>query len=283
MIHGPRDVGAVAENLPADTLLLNSIDLPAPERLVRLAAFIDGLGGVASTQLLRPVIFDEAGALVASGDELELSGDEEASWRSLTFPDAGMVLEAGTYLYGVHAGATAAVGRIFREAAGPDRLSAADAYLDGTADPHPALAAAAGELSVFLETHAGITPPANVTDLYLSRLPFEFTQRIFSAAGPVARTRRSARAGWHWTSVDEEQGAVAIARTDGPLAELVGERIRVVYRVGTAERVVYVLLHSEQVWPEDVTDEDFSLSRRAWLELAGWPCESIAVTVEVLS
>jgi hypothetical protein len=58
--------------------------------------------------------------------------------------------------------------------------------------------------------------------------------------------------------------------------------VRVARRTGTGELVVFLYVYNEEDWPDDVTDEDFSMPLRPWLELAGAAEESIEVEVEVL-
>lgn len=114
-------------------------------------------------------------------------------------------------------------------------------------------------------------------DIELSRLPWDQTQAIF-AGGVLRNSRTVAVTGWHGSYLDAEQGAVAIVRSDGPLAALVGERIK----VSRDDRVVYVFVHDEQDFPDELADEDLSLSRRAFLALAPWSTESLQVIVETL-
>lgn len=123
----------------------------------------------------------------------------------------------------------------------------------------------------------------DVPDDQLARLPWSLSQQAFGSAGPLRTTRRSARAGWHGTSVDPEEGANCIVRSDGLLADLVGERLRVTYRVGTKERVIFVYCHDEQDFPEEAADEDVSLTRAGFRRLAPLALDGITVTIQVLA
>ena len=118
----------------------------------------------------------------------------------------------------------------------------------------------------------------DVEDIELSRLPWDQTQTVF-AGGVLRNSRAVATAGWHGNYLDAEQGAVAIVRSDGPLAAMVGERIK----VSRDDRVVYVYVHDEQAFPDELAGEDLSLSRRAFLGLAPWSVEALEVIVEIVS
>lgn len=125
--------------------------------------------------------------------------------------------------------------------------------------------------------------PPDVDDAALARLPWDGSRRAFSTTGPVSSTRRSATAGWHGKSTDPERGANCIVRSDGPLAELVGERLKVTYRRGTLERAVYLYCHDEADFPAEAAVEDLSLTRRAFMALGPLASDTLPVIVEVLS
>lgn len=127
------------------------------------------------------------------------------------------------------------------------------------------------------------TPPANVPDDYLARLPWDVAQAALGSAGTIAASRQTAVAGWHGTSTDPEAGSFCIVRSDGPLADLVGERVRVTYRVGTLARAVALFCHDEQDFGAAAADEDISLTRRAFMALAPLALDSVTVEVEVLA
>jgi hypothetical protein len=283
MLTGITAPGAAADDLPDGALRLARLTLPATQRVVRVGAFLDGDGAGFGSQRLRPVIYTAAGELVAAGAELELADTAAAGWETLRFDRPGFEVVAGDYYVGLHAGATANALRLYRGAAGALRYTATDSYGDGAPAVLPALGNAAGPLSILLETMGTLEIPDDVEDLYLAQLPFEVAQRVLGATGPVPRSAVLARCGWHGLTVDDVEGSVAIVRTGGPLEALVGERIRVTRRVGSAEQVVYAYVHNEQDWPDEVDDEDFSLQRRPFLELATWGEGVVDVTVEVLT
>jgi hypothetical protein len=127
------------------------------------------------------------------------------------------------------------------------------------------------------------TIPSNVPDGYLASLPWDVSQQALGAGGTISTSRLAATAGWHGPSTDPETGARCIVRTDGPLADLVGERLRITYRSGTRARQVVVYCHDEQDFGDEASEEDLSLTRRAMLALAPLALDSITVEVEVMA
>jgi hypothetical protein len=79
---------------------------------------------------------------------------------------------------------------------------------------------------------------------------------------------------WHHTTLDEHEGAFAVAREGGPLEEMVGDVLRVSY--GDRSAYVYVVDASDDL------DADLSLARRAFIQLANLSEDEVAASVEVL-
>jgi hypothetical protein len=84
--------------------------------------------------------------------------------------------------------------------------------------------------------------------------------------------------GWHGTRFNRETGAFALVRSSGPLAHLIGERLKVTL-VTNRHRVVYVYVNGST----DRVYADLSLTRRAWLNLAPLSEKEAPVYVEVMS
>jgi hypothetical protein len=120
----------------------------------------------------------------------------------------------------------------------PSSSESTDAYADGPAGVLPAQTAKTTDLPLAIAAFTPYAPPDSdaVDDDYLATLPWDQTQATFGAAGPLASTREAAVCGWHGRDFDERVGAIALIREDGPLAELVGERLRVTRRVGPSRR-----------------------------------------------
>lgn len=281
MLLGQTAAGAPA-NLPADEMYAMPVAIPDGQlHLASIAALVDGMGpGAASgPATIYPAVYDAGGSLIAVGDGVVIPSGDGAAWRTLRLTTPGVeVAEAMS---------------IAIRATGPD--SAARLYgfaHDVDAVTLAAAAAAPARLagatpstrqgSLFADVFEAWTAPA-VEDAALARLPWGVTQRVLRASGPIASSRRAATCGWHGPTTDVEDGANAIVRSDGPLADLVGERLQVTYRLGTLRRTVAVYCSDEQAFPGVAASEDLSLSRRAFMALAPLASDDIAVEVQVLA
>lgn len=282
MILGPSRLGPSVLALAPNQLRLEAGELPAGERLVRLIAYLEGIPAAAGTQPARAVVYDATGPVVAVGEEVTLQPDQGAGWVTFPFADAGEIELPEEVRFGLHSGGSGAVVNFRHETVGASRYNATDSYADGSPATLPALTTTAGPRSFYLETLTSYAAP-NVEDAALARLPWTLSQRFLGATGPLAATRTAATAGWYGSTTDPEQGANCVVRTDGPLAELVGERLRVTYRLGTLRRSVAVYVHDEQDFGPDAADEDLALSRRAFMAIAPLATEALPVEVEVLA
>jgi hypothetical protein len=274
--------GGDPADMAAGRVYLSTVTLTRELRLAKLTMRADGGGASQAAQAVRGVVVDATGA-IHYGDELVLDADAPLDWYDLRFEGLeGVALPPGDTLIGFHAGPTGDSARFYADAEADGHRWFDDAYDGGVADPVPAGTPAAGRLTLYMTVVEPFVVP-DVDDLHLSRLPFELTQRIFSATGVTPDPPRSARCGWHDVATDDERGANAIVRSDGPLADLVGERILVKTREHGRDREVVVYVHEEQDWPDEITDEDLSITKRAWLELGEWSLESLLVTIEVIA
>lgn len=111
-------------------------------------------------------------------------------------------------------------------------------------------------------------------DEYLAQLPWMESQEAFAFGGPVPRSARAATVGWHGTDWDPMTPAFAIVNPAGPMADLVGERLKVTYR----RKSVYVFCHDESN-----VIEDLSLTKRAFIDLAAPAMEELHATIEVMA
>lgn len=80
--------------------------------------------------------------------------------------------------------------------------------------------------------------------------------------------------GWHDVSVNREAGAFAVVAFAGPLAESVGEVVRV--SRGPRSVFVYIVASADIVQP-------ISIARRAWWDIGGLVETSAQVVVESVS
>jgi hypothetical protein len=119
--------------------------------------------------------------------------------------------------------------------------------------------------------------PAGMDEMLYATLPFPEAQAQLGAPG-VDVTNITASCGWHGTSFDPWRGSFAIVARDGPLAEMVGERLAVTRRDLATPRTVYVYVHSDS---DDLT-EDVSLTRRAFMELGDPALDNISVVCDVV-
>jgi hypothetical protein len=117
-------------------------------------------------------------------------------------------------------------------------------------------------------------PPGAVDDLMLAQLPFPTAQRLLAGAA-VRGSRERVLAEWHGTSADGDtiQGSLAMVNPDGPLADLVGERIKVTFQ--TRSVIAYVHKSGQ-------LDDDLSLTRTLFARLARLDATNISVLVEVV-
>jgi hypothetical protein len=110
-----------------------------------------------------------------------------------------------------------------------------------------------------------------LTDEYLGSLPFPEAQTALG--GTVEQQKYVARVGWHHTYFDPRLGSYAIVRSDGPLAHLVGERLKITYR--TRSVYAYVIDEGEPA-------EDLSLTRRTFLALQLLPADELRCAIEIV-
>lgn len=116
----------------------------------------------------------------------------------------------------------------------------------------------------------------SLRELEIAHLGFTSSQRFF--VGSTEKVYAGA-CGWHGRSFDNERGAVAVVRTDGPFADLVGERLRLTHFHDPAvPRSLTVYVHNE-----GPTVEDLSLPRMMFVRLAPLHSNFVNVSVEVLA
>lgn len=113
-------------------------------------------------------------------------------------------------------------------------------------------------------------------ELY-ARLPFHESQEQLRQPGVVGRPV-PASCGWHDSTLDAERGAFAIVSQDGPLADMVGERLAVSRRDLGVARTVYVYVHSDS----NTITEELSLTRRAFMALGDPALDEVPVVVDVV-
>jgi hypothetical protein len=282
IVLGNTTVGGKSSN-PSSPEVIRALPLTPSEatvlREVRVAA--DTIGSV-SPAVMRPVVYTPAGELIVQGDDAELEPGAPVTWVPLRFGGAaaGRVLNAyQQYLIGVHfhqeLGSGGAMMNTYygAPAAGETTYVTSSGVSFYPASPATATFSAPGVSALALYA-LGLPPVAlpDAADDYLSTLPRAEAQRALG--GTVTGDRMDlATCGWHGTRTDPVRGFGAVVRRDGPLADLVGERLRVT--VGRFERVAYVYARSA-----GPVLEDLSLSREAFQLLGPLAAEYLDVSVE---
>lgn len=278
--------GAVSEPLRAHALTMNEpVEIDIAQYMVRLAAYLEGDSDSAAGEIVRGVIYTAGGALVAESTPIKIDPDRPAGWVVFNFPDPrASLLAPGSYRIGLHSGVTDGGARYFIAPA----ITGRDTYYghsftDGAptflSDGSPAEAPGI----FFIEAINPFPIPTNVTDDYLATLPFDITQRVFTASGPIRSSRTTARAGWYGTTFDPTNGANAIVRSDGALADRVGERILVTRHDEVSDRSVAVYVHDERDFPDELADQDLVLTARAFVALGSQPLDGLDVEVATLA
>lgn len=121
--------------------------------------------------------------------------------------------------------------------------------------------------------------PREETDDYYAILPPTTGQRVLRSNVATIVPAVRGTCGWHGTRFDPIRGAVAIARTGGPFADLVGERVLLTYfKDPTIPRSVVVYI-TDEAYP----DQDLTIPRVMFVRLASLAQDQVTVVAEVLA
>lgn len=271
------DLGAPAVGVTSDRVVSSAFTATADSLVSKLSVAVDGLGG-GGNQALRGVIYSSGGDLLGVSAEITIENLTEPGWVDLIFDSPVEVSGSEIYDLGVHCGEASGAVRLYETLEGTNLSTVTDAYDGGPATTGFTPSYSTGELGIFA-TFAYRWQPPNETDLYLASLGFQSAQFALSGVGDP-RTKQRSYATWHGTFLDPEpQGAsLAIVQSGSPLAELVGERVKV---TSASRRSVTVYVHRETDLDLD-DDTQISLSRRAWQALAPASDDILLVTTEVV-
>lgn len=277
MILGTTRRGDETVTLPANTITTIAVSVAAAGHAVKLAVFVANVAAEGCD--VRGAIYASDGDLVLAGDAVSIAAAATGAWVDLPLGDGtGTLIGAGDYLIGVHAGEIDEALVLQAPAGAAEQAEAAFA---GAPVILPSTSPLPAGLPVYLALMQQWTPP-DVDDDYLAQLPWGLTQEVF-AGGPVANSAVTATAGWYGPSFDPARGAFAIVSAGGPLADRVGERVRVTYATPTRDRSVIVWVRDERQFPDEAAAEAIVLSRAAWLRLAPLALDSAEMTVETIA
>jgi hypothetical protein len=280
---GRTDIGATAVEMAADTKRVARFNVPEAGNVAKATFYLDGLGsGGLGAQVCRAIIYDKLDNLLAQSDEVSIPLGMPGAWVDFAFSKlkGGLGLSVGDLFLGLHCGGYTNTVRV--RGSGPHGMGGkfnSDTYSDGAASSFGAATATTSDLSAFLSMfHSYETNPPDETDLYFSRLPFQDAQKLLGVGGPVGA--RVALTGWHDTFTDPETGSNALVRDTGPLASLLGERIKITTYGQQVNRSVYAFVHG--VVPADF-GWDISLSRHLFGQIAPLATDTVNTKVEVLT
>jgi hypothetical protein len=145
-----------------------------------------------------------------------------------------------------------------------------------------AISSLAGALATVKTAAPLVLPPTvyrdGMDEMLFASLPFNEAQAQLGAPGVEGRLL-TATCGWHGTSFDSQRGSFAIVSSDGPLKDMVGERLAITRGDTPQARTVYVYVHTDS---DDLVDE-ISLTRRAFMALGDPALDNIDVSVDVVA
>lgn len=268
MIVGKLTVGPTAVTIAPDTKEVVRYAVGQAGWLPKLSAYLDGLAGGTHDATVKAVVYDAAGNLIGTSAEVTVPAGSVAAWYDFDFSEASGVsgvslLEAG-YDFGLIVGGIDTVVRFHSSGAGTSKKNA-DTYSDGPANPFGTATAGTDDMTIFGDVFEPYSAPVNEYEFYYARLPFHESQAVFGSTQPDPTTATVVEAAWHGTALDPERGSFAVVDENGPLKDLVGERIK----VSLGSKAVYAFVHNSLSLP-DVTGQalDLSLPRRLWMALA---------------
>lgn len=279
---GETRVGDTITAVAKDTKRVAGFVVSAPTRIVKLSLACDGGGGAAPNNfaLVRPVIY-QGNALIAMGDEVRVASGDPVRWVDLPFVGAfpsGVVAGAGTTEFGALVGGDPNVLRVAQiDPLSPGGRWNADTYTDGASATFGSATALTANMSIFATASPVWVERATAEMDVIARLGWTDAQRLLLSA-TLASPVYAATAGWHGTVVDPNRGSFAVVRAGGPLADLVGERLKLT-TVGNNARscLVYVFQAVSSL------EQDISLARRAFASLELLAIDTVDVKIEVLA
>lgn len=281
-LAGYRVIGSTPSVRLADRKVVDRWTLPTC-RVVKLSAYVDGLGGSPGVGLMRAVLYDVAGNLLAMGDEVAIPAGRAAAWVDFTFSayKGGVPVSGDTDLGLITGGDTNVITWFYDDlGVAAQRNGTNDTYSDGASNPFGVPTVTDARLFSWFATYVNDWTARG--DLYdRAQLPLAEAQVALAAlSNPQPVARASARSGWHGNKLDDGQASFAVVDSGGPLADLVGRVVKVSLDQTITAREVWAFCHASYALDPG---DDLSLSRRLFLALAPLNTESVPVTVEVIA
>jgi hypothetical protein len=153
-----------------------------------------------------------------------------------------------------------------------------DSYLDGASEPFGGAIPMTSDLSIFATfVSTPWSPKRGLEEAQYGRLPYREAQETYGQRDADVKTLRRATAGWHGTAFEPQEGSYALVARDGPLADLVGKRLRVSFMDAIIPRRTFVYVLAAAPLNEG---EDISLTRRPYLALERLTRVPVEVQVE---
>lgn len=115
----------------------------------------------------------------------------------------------------------------------------------------------------------------NEPEIIDAKLAFPDAQRALAGV-PEPGTAVRSTVGWYGTSLHPDRGCFAIVREDGPLADLVGDRLRVTYN----DKSVTVYCIGARTID---SGEDIVITRRSWAAVELLSMDRIVAVVDVVA
>lgn len=154
-----------------------------------------------------------------------------------------------------------------------------DTYADGASSIFGPVTPLTVGMSIFASYTTLAQTTSDEDDFYYARLPFERAQKMLDTGKTEQGSLRVAALGWHGNRLDQERGSFVIVNSAGPLADLVGERLRITSGRGLAQaRSIIAYCHTRAT-----LDADLSVPRRLFLALGELGDTHPDVEVEIVS
>jgi hypothetical protein len=281
VIVGNRHLGSTVVALAAETKWLSTFEVPGQGLIGKLSVYLDGQGPGSGTAVATGLVYDTLGHFVARTDELSIPGGFAGQWVDFHFSalPGGCPIGPGHFSFGLHLGGGSNVVRVRTTPSALGGIMNPDVYADGPTFAIGSGTALSSALSLYAIATSAFVPVRNALEMDYGRLPWYAAEAKFSETAPLKGTAIAASAAWHGTYMDEERGAFAVVQTGGMFDTWLGERVKITTRpIENKIRSVVAYVHNYAA-----IDDDISLTRRGWMQIALPGFDRLRVTVERMS